>query len=235
MIKQKGVKYERRNGTKTTGTSCVIGSNNGDKKPARSTKTNEMIRRLRVQQELTNGAGSKLRNARNEGWCMSNVRRGRSRSGSKQGPTLPTAVMGVLPSSTQARQRGDVSDKIDGQKSERKQESATRTMCWNHPCRRLASYTPRILSKHAGTPPNQSGTIKSRRTVKQTGGATVYNCISRMKVALMIFIYSLQVVSLQSTSYLSAVYQMFICSLKGVYRQSTSCLPAVYRLSTYSL
>ena len=90
---------------------------------------------------------------------------------------------------------------------------------------------------HAGT--------STGRTVDQTrggsradreprpGSATVYNCISRMKVALMMFIYSLQVVSLQSTSCLSAVYKMFICSLQVVSRQSTNCLPAVYRLLWY--
>ena len=45
---QAGVKCGRRNGTTIAGTSCVIGSNDGDKKPARRLQTNEMIRRRRV-------------------------------------------------------------------------------------------------------------------------------------------------------------------------------------------
>ena len=51
-----------------------------------------------------------------EGWFISTVRGWRNRSASKHGPNSPTAGRGVLRSSTQARQRGDVSDKVDGQK-----------------------------------------------------------------------------------------------------------------------
>ena len=99
----------------------------------------------------------------------------------------------------------------------------------------LASYTPRISNSRTGTPNSRPRSTKSRRTVKPTRGATVYNCISRMKVALMIFICSLQDVYLQSTSCFLAVYKLFTCSLQAVYLQSTSCLSAVYKLFLYSL
>ena len=43
VIKQTGVNHKRRNSTKTADTSCIIGSNGGDKNQARRTKTNEML------------------------------------------------------------------------------------------------------------------------------------------------------------------------------------------------
>ena len=103
-----------------------------------------------------------------KGWFILAVRGWRNQSESKRWPNLPTAGRGVLHSSTLARQRGDVSDKINGQKTQRKRESATVTRCWNPPLRGLASYATRILSKHAGTGRSRSGTIKRRRTVNLT-------------------------------------------------------------------
>ena len=69
------------------------------------------------------------------------------------------------PKGTQVRQRGDVSDKINGQKIQRERESATETTCWNPPLRGLAKYAIRSLSRHAGTRRSRSGIIKRRRTV----------------------------------------------------------------------
>ena len=145
-----------------------------------------------------------------EGWFISTVRGWRNRSESKHSPNSPTAGGGVLHSSTQAKQRGEVSNKIDGQKIQRKWDSAT----GNHPRRGLTNYATRSSSKRAGTCPSQSETIKRRRTVKQIRGAPVDSGISMCKVALMIFIYILRG--------FSTVYNLFTCNLRTVYLQSTN-------------
>ena len=57
MIKQIEVNPQRRNGTRIECNFYAIGSNDGDKSQA----TNESQGRTEVEQELTNGAGSKFR------------------------------------------------------------------------------------------------------------------------------------------------------------------------------
>ena len=57
MVKQIEVNPQRRNGTRTECNYYAIGPNDGDKNQA----TNELQGRTEVGQELTNGAGSKLR------------------------------------------------------------------------------------------------------------------------------------------------------------------------------
>ena len=58
MIKQTGVNPQRRNDTKIECNYYAIGPNDGNKNQA----TNELKRRAKVGQGLTNGAGSKLPN-----------------------------------------------------------------------------------------------------------------------------------------------------------------------------
>ena len=81
------MKCERRNTTTTTGTSCVIGLNDGDKKPARCTKTNEMIRRRRVRQGLRNGVRS---------WACSRISTHTGRVGGFIEQTVKDTVFNLL-------------------------------------------------------------------------------------------------------------------------------------------
>ena len=101
-----------------------------------------------IIQDENSGGGE---TARDEGLLRVPVRRGRDRYGSKRRLTLHAAARGVLYSSTQARQRGDVTDKNDGQKVKDKQDSATRVMGLNRKRRGLTIYAPRNSGNRAGT------------------------------------------------------------------------------------
>ena len=180
-----------------------------------------------------NGGGGEL--SKNEVSPRIPGGRGRDRYWTRQELTRHAAAGSEQRAGAQANCTDDVIEKNDGPQIEARQKSARRLTYLRHNHRGLAVCASRVLNSRTGIPNSRPRSTKSRRTVKQTRGATVDSCISMWKVALMIFIYSLQEVSLQSTSCLSAVYKMFICSLLEVSRQATRCLPAVYRLSTCSL
>ena len=75
--------------------------------------------------------------ARDEGLCRVPGRRGRNQYESKHGPTIHAAAKGVLRSSTQARRRGDITDKKDEQNVKGKRDSPTRATCLNRKRRGL--------------------------------------------------------------------------------------------------
>ena len=107
-------------------------------------------------------------------------------------------------SSTQARRRGDVTDKNNGQKINDKQSSAKGSTCLKRRHKGLLIYTPRVSGNWAGTLHSRAGTDSRRRMVNPTRRgsltdrghkpypysvkATVYGWISKMKGALLVMI-----------------------------------------------
>ena len=154
--------------------------------------------------EEEDGGGGEL--AEKKGWCRTPVGWGRNRYRTGSGPIRRAATRGGRGTSTQASCTDYVVRKIDGTLTTGSQGSARRLTYLRHNRRGLAAFASRVLVGRTGTPCNQTGRNTIRRKVNLNSGGnragkeyithlwdhstTVYKHISRMKVALLVLIWT---------------------------------------------